>query len=291
MRTLPALAACALALVFLAACGKKEEGQSPAALAASTDTPVEAVQAAAKHLRKGDLLAAMQVSLPPDEVERMRADWVAGRDAVDKDEDAEFAEMMAKLTAPDAEQRMYDELEPQLAKFEAEMAGQIPMMIGMGQGFAAQAIASNEKLTPEQKAQANEAVAATAAWLQTVPWADRQVLRRAIGKAASTARDINLPTMDAARALDFDQAMGKAGIAFGGIKEILAMYGLSLDALFDSVRAEQLSVDGDSARVRVHFKLFDKALWHDTDMRRVDGRWYGKDTVEQLAAARSGLAN
>jgi hypothetical protein len=197
--------------------------------------------------------------------------------------------MMAKLTAPNAEQQMYAELEPQLVKFETEMAAQIPMMIGMGQGFAAQAIAANEKLDEEQKKQATEAVAATAVWLQTVPWADRDVLKRAIGKAVSTAREIDLPTMEKARSLEFEQAMGKAGIAFQGVKEILALYGLSIDAIFDSVNAEEVSQTENLATVRVKFKLFDKALWHDTQMTRVDGRWYGKDTVEQIAAARAEL--
>ena len=127
-----------------------------------------------------------------------------------------------------------------------------------------------------QKKQANEAVAATAVWLQTMPWADREVLKRAIGKAVSTAREIDLPTMEKARALEFEQAVGKASIAFRGVKEILALYGLSIDAIFDSVRAEEVSQTEELATVRVNFKLFDKALWHDTEMTRVDGRWYGK---------------
>lgn len=290
MRNFTLLAGLGLSLALLSSCSK-DEGQTPATLAAATDTPAEAVQAAAEHLRKGDLLAAMQVSLPPAEVERMKTEWATARTAkpADATDDAEYSEMMAKLTAPNAEQRMYAELEPQLTKFETEMAAQIPMMIGMGQGFAAQSIATNEKLSEEQKKQATEAVAATAVWLQTVPWADREVLKRAIGKAVSTAREIDLPTMEKARALEFEQAMGKASIAFKGAKEILAMYGLSLDAIFNSVRAEEVSKTEGLATVRVNFELFDKALWHDTEMTRVDGRWFGKDTVEQIAAARAGL--
>lgn len=290
MRTLSLFASAAFALVALTGCSK-DESQTPEDLAAATDTPVEAVQAAAKHLRAGDLLAAMQVSLPPAEVERMKAEWATKREAqpADAAEDAEYAEMMAKLTAANAEQQIFDELEPQLAKFETEMAAQIPMMIGMGQGFAAQSIAANEKLSDDQKKQATEAVAATAVWLQTVPWADREVLKRAIGKAVSTAREIDLPTMEKARTLEFEQAVGKASIAFKGVKDILALYGLSIDSIFDSVRAEEVSQNEGLATVRVNFKLFDKALWHDTEMTRVEGRWYGKDTVEQIAAARAGL--
>ncbi len=290
MRNFTLLAGLGLSLVLLSGCSN-DAGETPASLASSTDTPVEAVEAAAKHLRKGDLLAAMQVSLPPAEVERMKAEWATARTAkpVDATEDAEYAEMMAKLTASNAEQEIFAELEPQLVKFETEMAAQIPLMIGMGQGFAAQSIAANEKLSEEQKKQASEAVAATAVWLQTVPWADRDVLKRAIGKAVSTAREIDLPTLEKARALEFEQAVGKAGIAFQGVKEILALYGLSIDAIFDSVSAEEVSQTEDLATVRVKFKLFDKALWHDTAMTRVEGRWYGKDTVEQIAAARAEL--
>lgn len=289
MRALALLAAAGFALVSLTGC--KKDAQDPAALASATDTPTEAVSAAAKALRKGDLLGAMNVSLPPAEMERMKADWIAARAATANDaaDDARYAEMMAKLSASDAEQRLYDELEPVLAKYEAEMASQMPLMIGMGQGFMAQGIAANESLTPEQKKQATEAVAATAAWLQTVPWTDRDLLRQAIAKAVATARKLDLPTMEQVRALEFEKAMEKAGVAFTGVKEILALYGLSLDKLFDSVRPELVSQEEDAAVVRVHFKLFDTALWHDTQMRRDEGRWYGKDTIDQLAKAGSGL--
>lgn len=289
MRPIALLAATGLALAVLAGCSK-DEPASEAVVEAATDTPPEAVQAAAAALRKGDLLGMVRLTMPPAEYERMKADWIAARStAADAQEDAEYAAMMNQLAAPEAEAQIYAELEPKLAKFEAETASQLPMMIGMMQGFAAQGIASNEKLTEEQKRQATQAVNATATWLQTVPWADREKLKQAIARAVATARALELPTMDAVRALEFEQAMQKAGVAFQGVKDILALYGFSLDALLDSVRAEQVAQEGDNATVKVSFKLFETELSHDVELSRENGRWYGKDALAKINAARAEL--
>lgn len=289
MRPYALLAATGLALAALAGCSK-DEPASEAVVEAATDTPSEAVEAAAAALRKGDLLGMVRLTMPPAEYERMKADWTAARATpADADDEAKYAEMMSRLAAPGAEDQIYAELEPKLAQFEAETAAQLPMMIGMMQGFAAQGIASNEKLTEEQKRQATQAVNATASWLQTVPWADREKLKQAIGRAVATARSLELPTLQAMRALEFEQAMQKAGVAFQGVKDILAVYGFPLDALLESVRAEQVAQVGDNANVKVSFKLFETELSHEVELSRENGRWYGKDALAKINAARAEL--
>lgn len=275
-----------LSALSLAACQKEETaGETPAVTAKATSNPADAITATAAKLKQGDILAVIQMSVPPDHYERMKADWKTEMqsDPVSEEDRVEFAAMMEKLTAPDAEARLFAEAEPELAKFETEMAAQMPLMIGMGQGFAVQAIQANEKLSAVQKQQAGEVVAAIAGWLQGVQFADRALARQAIAKVTSTARSLELKSIDEARALDFEPAMAKAGIAFNGLKDVLAVYGLKLDETFDSVKSEVVSQEGNAAKVKVSYKIFNQPLAFETDMVEIDGRWYGKDTVEQLA--------
>jgi hypothetical protein len=285
MKRYALLAFAGLTALSLAACQKEETaGESPAVTAEATANPADAISATAAKLKQGDVLAVIQMSVPPKHYDRMKAEWKAKveSDPVTDEDRVEFAAMMEKLTASDAETKLFAEAEPELAKFETEMAAQMPLMIGMGQGFAMQAIQANEKLSEAQKKQAGDVVGAVSGWLQGVQFADRELAKQAIGKVAATARSLELKTLDEARALDFEPAMAKAGVAFNGLKDVLAVYGLKLDETFDSVKTELVSQEGDTAKVKVNYQIFNQPLAFETDMVQIEGRWYGKDTVDQL---------
>jgi hypothetical protein len=276
MKRYALLAFAGLTALSLAACQKEETaGESPAVTAEATANPADAISATAAKLKQGDVLAVIQMSVPPKHYDRMKAEWKAKveSDPVTDEDRVEFAAMMEKLTASDAETKLFAEAEPELAKFETEMAAQMPLMIGMGQGFAMQAIQANEKLSEAQKKQAGDVVGAVSGWLQGVQFADRELAKQAIGKVAATARSLELKTLDEARALDFEPAMAKAGVAFNGLK---------LDETFDSVKTELVSQEGDTAKVKVNYQIFNQPLAFETDMVQIEGRWYGKDTVDQL---------
>ena len=72
-------------------------------------------------------------------------------------------------------------------------------------------------------------VEALAKWVQSVKFTDRALAKQAVAHVVDTARQLELTTLDQARALDFDTAMDKSGIAFRGAKKVLETYGLSLD--------------------------------------------------------------
>ena len=63
---------------------------------------------------------------------------------------------------------------------------------------------------------------------------------------------------------------------------VLAVYGFSLDKMLDSVKTEVVSQTGDAAKVKVSYKLFEQPLSFETDLVQVDGRWYGKQTIDKL---------
>lgn len=277
----------ALAAALAAAglgCSQQQNAANPAAPTAVVPaTPDAAIAASIKALRDSNVAALIDNALPAPEVVKLKADWNKDMNAEPiKDEDRkEFADKMATLTAPDAEARLYAQIQPKLAEYDKQSAQQMPMMIAMGQGFAKSAIAQNKDLSEAQKKQVEALLDATAQWAQTTKFTDPALVKAAIAQICKTARAVNLKTADEARALSFEQAMQKAGIVFAGAKAVLAVYGLNVDKTLDSVKLEPTAANGDAATVKVTYTAFDKPFTTEAEMVKVDGRWYGKHAIDQ----------
>jgi len=284
LKPLLRVALAASLIAFVAACNKPEQAGQAAAPAPAA-TPDATIRRSADLLKQGDIAGLMQNALPPAEFARAKADWK--KDADQKpitDEDRQkFAETMAKLTAPDAEQTLYAEIEPQLKAFDAQYQQQVPMYVAMGSSWLQGMVQQNKDLAEPEKQQAIAAINAVAAWVQKTHFTDPESVKKVLAIASRTARALDLKTLDQARALDFDQSMQKARIAFLGVKDALAVYGFSLDQTLDSVKPEVLANDGKTAKVKVAYTLFGAPLDVETEMVSLDGRWYGKQTIEKLA--------
>ena len=260
---------------------------APAPAAAAAAAPDSTVIASVKALRANDLAALLANALPPPALAKLKADWnkEMNKEPVTDEDRRKFTEQMTKLTAPGAEDKLFAELQPQLKQFEAQSAAQMPMMIAMGQGFIQSAIQQNKDLTDPQKQQTVALIDATAKWAQTVKFTDAALAKQAIGVICKTARDLNLKTIDEVRALTFDQAMQKADVAIAGFKQLLAIYGLSMDKALDSVKAETVATTGDTAKVKVSYTAFDQPFTTESDLVKVDNRWYSKQAIEQWKKA------
>ena len=266
-------------------CSQQQNASSPAtpAAVAVPATPDAAIAASIKALRDNDVAALVDNALPAPEVAKLKADWSKDMNSepISDEDRKQFAAQMATLTAPDAEAKMYAQIQPKLAEFDKQSAQQMPMMIAMGQGFAKSAIAQNKDLSDAQKKQAEDLLDATAQWAQTTKFTDPALVKAAIAQICKTARALNLKTADEARALSYEQAMQKAGIVLGGAKAILAVYGLNIDKTLDSVKLEPAAANGDAATVKVTYTAFDKPFTTEAEMVKVDGRWYGKHAIDQ----------
>ncbi len=286
------LRTCAAGLLGLSlvAC-QSETPQATDAETLAADSPADVSERIAGELKDDNVLGALQAAMPPADFDEVKRRFEESRKEPPSAEDsAEFAANMAKLTAADAEQQLMAELEPLLAKYEAEMAAQLPMFVAMGRGYAQTFLQESKEISEDEKKQATQLLDGIANWLSTVNFGDRDLARQAIAKAVATARALDLQTLEQAQALEFEPAMAKAGIVFSGIKDILAVYGLNVDAALASVDSSVVSEQGDSARVKIAYRLFDKPLEVEADMVRRDGRWYGKDTLAKLDAERSKAA-
>jgi hypothetical protein len=283
---------CSLALALAAAlaltgCKDKEEqaaAGAEAAIAATATSPEAAVAVAAKNLRAGNLKAVVEASVPPQFLEHVRGKWTAkmSEDPITDEDRAEFAENLARFTAPDAEQKMWAELEPQLTQKKAEIDMQMPMMIGIGRGILASGVQQREDLNEAQKTQALAAVDAFAKWAETAKFTDPALAQKSIGIVCAAAREMELKSLDEVHAMSFEQALAKGDIALAGVKKLFDVYGFSLDQVFDSVKTELVAQTGDDAKVKVNFQMFGQPLDFETEMTKFEGRWYGKDSLTNL---------
>jgi hypothetical protein len=270
------------AIALLAAACSGEDAKIAAV--ADHATPEAAVMHSVRLLRQGDFKGIVEASAPPARVEAAKQRWMSELkdEAITDEARAEFAATMARLTAPDAEQQMMAEIRPQLEQFQGEMKAQLPAMVAMGKGFILAAVNESEDIAAEQKPQVTNLVNALGTWAESGEFASVERAERAVAAVTATARKMPVRTLDEVHALDFNGMMDLMSIGFSGVKDVLSVYDINLDQSLDGARAETVSQEGDNATVRVHFDLLGAPLNIDVPMVRIDGRWYGKDAIENL---------
>ncbi|MEO7148707.1 MAG: hypothetical protein ABIY40_02020 [Rhodanobacteraceae bacterium] len=264
-----------IALLALAACHREPT-------APPNTTPEGAVRADLVLTRNGDFDGLLRSTLPPADYQVWRKEWeqAKGRQpAPTAQQRAQFTQMMQKLTEPGAEDKLYKQLQPQLADFRKQHAKDMPMLIGILLAAGNNIVQNSAELSASQKQQATEALAALAAWAQTADFTDATRAKQAIGVICDTARKLDLKTLDHLRALDYAQTMKKYGGGWDGLKRLLKIYGLDLDASFDGAKVEALSHDASRARVRETFVLAGKPIVSEVNLLMQDGHWYDADRL------------
>lgn len=272
--------------LMLAACRRE-----PAPVEGAPQEPVAAVEALAAALEAGDVRRYSELSLPPAQRAEQAALWrrqMAATPPIAAEQVQRFNELMALLTAPDAEARLWAEAEPRLAAIQQQVGPKWSMGVTMLSGFAKTAIAADPTLSEAEQTHAAGVVDAVAGWAgDPALLTDPARAQAAIAIAVRTARELDLPTLDAARALEYDAMLDKAGIAFRGAKSIAAAFGIDVQAALSQVQAEVVELDpsGDRAVVRVRYPLLGQQVEFLQPMVRIDGGWYREDAVNALAEA------
>jgi hypothetical protein len=272
-----------LATLVLVACHNKEE----ASTAPGGDTPEAAVQQSVTLIKNGDFAGFWQHALPPADYANVRADWKLQRPdqkPITDDERARFTLAIQQLTAPDAETQLYEQLKPKLVQMDQQYHDQLPVMIGIGQAILTTGIAQSKTMTETQKQEARDALTVLLPWAQQTPWFDQDKAKQSVTVLVTTTRQLNLKSPDQLQNMDFDTAMKEYSIAWGGIKQLLGIYGLSVDDTLNSVKVTIVSVDHDHAQVKIDYTLLGKPLTTTSQLVQVDGRWYSQDMINNARA-------
>ena len=244
--------------------------------------PVAAVKGLAQALHDNDLVRYWRLSMPPALQKQMEARWknrLATAPAPTEQQEKDYARLMARLTAPDAETKLYKSLDPKLKKLETEIGSQWPMMQTTAGIFIKGIIQANDKLSPAEKDHAKTVGIAVLDWAQPAVFTDRARAKQAITVMTSTARELALPTLAQARALELVPALEKFGVAFKGGKQLGRIYGVDVDAALAGVDAKLAAVNGDVATMDVSYPLLGKTVSFQMELIRRDGRWYSADAV------------
>jgi hypothetical protein len=249
--------------------------------------PVAAVRGLAKALQDDDLVRYSQLSVPPALHKRMEERWherLLAAAPPTPAQQRDYARWMQRLTAPDAEKKLYARFDARMKKFEPEITSQWPLMQATGGMFLSGLIKANDKLGPDEKAHAQEIATALLAWLKPELIVDRERARRAIAIITRTARELELPTLADTRKLEMLPSLEKGGEVLRALKDIAKVYGLDADSSLASVQAKVVSANGDSAIMEVSYPLLDKTVRFEMEMLRRDKRWYPADAVRKAEA-------
>jgi hypothetical protein len=273
----------ALALFALAACHHPQETTA----VPGGSTPEAAVQQSVALIKAGDFAGFWQHALPPADYANLRSDWTRPRPdqhPITEQDRARFEQAVKQLTAPNAETTLYEQLKPKLTLMEQQYHDQLPVMIGIGQAILTTGIAQNKTMTENQKQQMRDALNVLLPWAQQTAWFDQDKAKQAVAVVVTTARQLDLKSPEQIQHMDFDTAMKKYGTAYQGVKQLLAIYGLSLDDTLDSVKATTVGIDHGVAHVKIDYSLLGKPLSTDSQLELVDGRWYSKDLIDSERA-------
>ena len=271
-------------MLALAACnqGTPPPAQPAAPPAAPPPTtPENALRADLVLTRNGDFDGLLRSILPPADYRGWREEWQRARaqqPSPSAAQRAHFANMMQKLTAPGAEDKLLKQFEPRMAQLHAHRAQDLPMLIGILQA-SGDDLVQNANLSPNQKQQGTQAVATLATWARTADFTDKAKAKQAIAVICTTARKLDVRTLDQWRALTYPQVMARYATGWSGLKQLLKVYGLDLDATFDDATLETLSNDGTHARVRETLVLAGKPIVSEVNLVKQDGHWYDADAL------------
>lgn len=260
----------ALLVTLLQACGGDESGSAEKAIAKlDTNTPDGAIMAAIQSLKANDINALMRASMSEADYNKAVAEFENAKKTPSESDKAQFAQMMGMLTADGAEDQLMAMATPQLEKMRA----QLPMMLMMGKGMISQSIESNADIPADQKETVTKVANALMDFLSNNDILSEEVTRKALSSAIQTAKDLDMKSLDELQNMSYDQAMVKAGVVMGGVKNLMGAYGISLDDLLDSIQISDVVTNGDNASMKLAYEFLGESFKQDVKMVKKDGKW------------------
>ena len=269
-----------LSLCLLAAC--QRDAAPP--VAGTTTRPAQAVRLLASRLRANDLVGFTRAAVPPALHQRLDAGWRDGRSRWPLDEaplDERLPAMLAALSAPGSEARLQATFDRQFARADKELKA-AAVSLGM---FGMQYVRSEGDYSDAEREHHLQDIAALSRWGMTAPLADPPRARATIAQLAKAARRTGIDADEDLGTLGMEASLARLGPFLAALKQGFARYGLDLDATLDQVQATLLEQTGDSARVRLRYRLGDGEVDTVLALQRIDGHWYLRDYLRHAEAS------
>ena len=247
-------------------------------------TPDAAVSDLIAHLRRNALADVARTALPASLHARVEAAWRTGKSRWPMTElpfDDNLPGLLKALTAKDAERKLN-------ARFKQQLSGQTRALQDAARGlglFGKQYLGREGQYNAQQRQHYVQLIDAMSAWAQKAPLGDPARGKESIHLLVNGATRTGLKGDEDLSRLGMDAGLKALVPLYIAGKQVLALYGLGVDATLASLRAETIKIEGNKADVRVRYSLADKDI--DTVMKavKVDGRWYLADYLEDAEAS------
>jgi major membrane immunogen (membrane-anchored lipoprotein) len=261
-----------VAVMALTACGGDDNSAAGEIAKMDTDTPDGAFMASIAAMKANDLKSLIKNSLSEEQYNELVTEFENNKTGNFSEADkAQFASAISMLTSDGAEENLYQMVEPQLEQARA----MLPMMLMMGKDQVLQGLKTNPMLPESQRDSAVAVVGAAMDWAGENDILSEDKTKAAIAALVSTAKELDMTSLDDVQNMSFDQALEKGSIAFGGVKDILGAYGINMNDMLNSVEISDLEVNGDQANMNVTFELFGETVTQPMSMIKKDGVWVG----------------
>lgn len=270
-----------LSLCLLAAC---QRDAAPPSVAGTTTRPAQAVRVLAARLRANDLSGFAQAAVPPALHQRLEAGWRDGRSRWPLDEaplDERLPSMLAALSARGSEARLQGTFDRQFARADRELKA---AAVALGQ-FGMQYVRNEGDYSDAEREHHLQDIAALSRWAMTAPLSDPSRAQATITQLARAARRTGIDADEDFDKLGMDASLARLGPFLAVLKRGFARYGLDLDATLDHVQATLLDQTGDTARVRLRYRLGPGEVDTVLALQRIDGHWYLRDYLRNAEAS------
>jgi len=288
-------AALMLCLALLPGCqpDPAPSASNPAAMATQAKPtpatrPVDAINVLAARLLARDGAGFAKLAVPPDLHARLQTSWREGHSRWPLDElplDARLPGMLASLQEKNA-------LAKYKATFRTQFAGadrDIDMAIRTLAQFSGQYVQKEAGYTKDEREHVVQAIAALSNWALAAPLADTARADHFFTAltAAAQRSGIDGKAGDAAFAkLGMQSSLNRLSPFIATLlAQLRTQYGLDLDASLRGLSVQLLEQTGDSARLRLRYRLGKGDIDAIVPAVRVDGHWYLADFVTRAEAS------
>ena len=275
-----AAALCALA----AACQPQQPGSATTAAATGAAKPADAVRLLTRHLRDNDLDAFARDAVPRALHRQLETAWREGRTRWPLDElplGERLPDMLAALSRPGSEARLRRTFDRQFAGAARELKS-TAATLGL---FGAQYVRNEGDFSEDERDHYSQLIAAASLWAQSAPLSDPRRGHAAIDRLAAAARKTGLAREADFARLGMTESLRRLSPMAAAARQVLAGYGLDLDADLGALDASLQEQTGDTGRVRMRYALGGHPIDTVVSVERHDGRWYVSDFLRHAEAA------
>ena len=260
-----------------ARCGRRTEGagRDPAGAGRAPAHGAPAQQRA-RRLRKRSRAAGTARAAAQGLARRAHA-LAAGRTSVR----SRLPGILGALAAPGSEARFQAIFDRQFAHAGRELHN-TATSLGL---FGAQYIERDGDYSDAERQHYVQLVAAASDWGAQAPLADRQRAKQSLGQLAAAARRTGLSSAEDFRKAGMADSLARMGGFAAAFKQVLARYGLDLDADLGTLDATLQQQTGDKALVRMRYRFAGRDIDTVVALSRIDGRWYLDDFMAHAEAA------